>query len=642
MQKYRNIKPGLVTVQLLHSAGQSEAIAADVFARRLQERSGRRVHLCNDPENTSDENSLVIVAGSGGIAGLESDFSSEPEGYRIHIPDETSGSVVVSGSDARGLLYGLGRLLRLFEYGDVLRLPILREESRPAVRERGVYFATHFNNWYESAPIEEVERYVEDLALWGINTFWAWFDMNWFSADFWNDPDSRGMKMISRIRRIHQTAHRLGLSAGLTGIANEGFSHQPSPELRANQSSQRGGFYPYSQICPSQPRGLEMILANRRKVLELIGPIDAFLYWPYDQGSCGCSLCSDENGWGKTFLRIGPSVAGIVRELNPHARLVVSTWMMTDAEIKLVCMEASKQHCWFDSILVETHRAGQLELPIDVPVSVFPDISMFDCYFVSYGCNGANPAPRRFASQAAQIAGHDHGAVLYSEGVYEDLNKIIWAACLWNPEQTPEETVAEYVRYYFGEVNLVAGRQLLFGLEQTWGAKKLAAASNDDVLQLLDTVESMQKAVPRQDWCQWRWEALCYRARLDHRMKSAGSERNLLTEAKELFDEAAYSDDPAGLRQNIISFRSKVSDRLSAINALYQTYENYLRCFHLESSVLVFRPDQFLGNADVRSLFEACDNALQAENDDSMRKAFIKGIHRWLWFNGVGTSFLFL
>ena len=30
--------------------------------------------------------------------------------------------------------------------------------------EHGVYFATHFGNWYDRAPDEEIVRYVEELA----------------------------------------------------------------------------------------------------------------------------------------------------------------------------------------------------------------------------------------------------------------------------------------------------------------------------------------------------------------------------------------------------------------------------------------------------------------------------------------------
>ena len=39
----------------------------------------------------------------------------------------------------------------------------------PALRGgfRAAYFATHFNNFYQAAPLAEVGTYLEDLALWG-------------------------------------------------------------------------------------------------------------------------------------------------------------------------------------------------------------------------------------------------------------------------------------------------------------------------------------------------------------------------------------------------------------------------------------------------------------------------------------------
>jgi len=43
---------------------------------------------------------------------------------------------------------------------------------------RAVNFATHFHNFYHDAPVEEVQRYVEELALWGRNVLVARFDMH--------------------------------------------------------------------------------------------------------------------------------------------------------------------------------------------------------------------------------------------------------------------------------------------------------------------------------------------------------------------------------------------------------------------------------------------------------------------------------
>ena len=44
---------------------------------------------------------------------------------------------------------------------------------QPAVSStiRIAYMARHFDDWYHRAGADEIIRYVEDLALWGINGF---------------------------------------------------------------------------------------------------------------------------------------------------------------------------------------------------------------------------------------------------------------------------------------------------------------------------------------------------------------------------------------------------------------------------------------------------------------------------------------
>jgi hypothetical protein len=527
-----------------------------------------------------------------------------------------AGRILVAGSDARGVFCGAGRLLRLLgTCAGGAALPTMREVSSPVCRERGVYFATHFSNWYECAPLQEVERYLEDLALWGVNTLWTWFDMNWHPDGFWDDPHSRGSQMVGRLRHINAVARRLGLRVGLTGIANEGFSHQPPPELRAHPGAQRGGFYPHSQICPSAPGGRELILRNRSRVLDLIGPIEAYWHWPYDQGGCGCPRCADATGWGRTFLALGPDIARLVRDRNPGADFILSTWYMNDAELALVQAEASRPDRWFDGVLMETRRAGELRLPPEVPVSVFPEISMFDCYFVSYGCNGANPAPRRFAPEAARIARLGCGAIMYSEGVYEDLNKILWASVLWDPTRAAEDIVREYCRHHFGAAQESPAAELVLGLEGTWGPVRLAACEPAEPGRLLALAEQLRERVPGQ----WRAEVLWHRARLDALMKSLGPERPLLTAAKQLWDEAAFADDGGRVRQRAQALRDATAARRAEVETLFAAYWDYMRAFHLEQCTLLFRPDPYLGGADLAGLQSACETALACQTDSESR-----------------------
>jgi len=87
------------------------------------------------------------------------------------------------------VLYGVGKLLRDSRYdrGGFTPGP-WRGRSAPECPFRALYAATHFMNFYEAAPAEEARRYVEDLALWGVNTViahvptWDFQGFDWCSG----------------------------------------------------------------------------------------------------------------------------------------------------------------------------------------------------------------------------------------------------------------------------------------------------------------------------------------------------------------------------------------------------------------------------------------------------------------------------
>jgi hypothetical protein len=78
------------------------------------------------------------------------------------------------------------------------------------------------------------------------------------------------------------------------------------------------------------------------------------------------------------------------------------------------------------------------------------------------------------------------------------------------------------------------------------------------------------------------------------------------------------------------------------VEALFAAYWEYMRAFHLEQCTLLFRPDPYLGSADLTSLHSACEAALAVQSDDGFREALIQGLHRWLWQSPLGLDFLFL
>lgn len=646
-------------------AAKAELTAIDTFARRLQARSGAgvRVLTADDAERLAPSDAakygLVVRTGVASSQGFirrwldewDIEAPSEPESFVLDVRPphhktlerfpEASFEALVVGYDARGVLYGLGKLLRLADFGATgLTLAPTSLRDAPAIAERGAYFASHFNNYYECAPIEEVERYIDDLALWGFNHIWTWFDMNWYPEDFDKDQDSRGMQLLERIRRINLRASSLGLTTGLIGVANEGFKKQPPSALLADMSEKRGGYYPDSTICPSKPGGMDLILKNRRKVLDLVGSIDIFIAWPFDQGSCGCVECKP---WATKFLAICPEIQREVKRANPDTQFYVSTWFFNDDEMKQVQALLDSGVEWLDGVLTDTTWPGRFHPPARYARFVFPEISMSGSLFTGYGASGANPIPHRFVEEAAQAAKHDFGAALYSEGIYEDVNKVTWVCTLWNPRRTAEDIVAEYVRYYFGSEHAPEWADLILGLESTWPPENLDKVQVEMVQSLNDAAKRLGELLPSDPASMVRWRYLHDRAEMDLKMVLIGSDEALLRQAKNLLDETGYCRDFKVLREQVLRLRDDVAKRVDALKDLFDTYWAYLERAHLDrSTCLVTTPPAFIGQRDWDTALSMLDRALAESDPEAMRNILLRGFKEWFWHNNITIDFLFL
>lgn len=550
--------------------------------------------------------------------------------------------LTIAGADGHGVLYGLGHLLRNLEFESRrVAPPSLKETRMPAVYNRGIYFATHFNNFYEAAPVEQVERYVEEMALWGFDLLAFWFDANWFPWGFWNDPASRGSQMINRIRRITAKGRSLGMKILSGSFANEGFANMTPPELRVDPSARHGGFYQDSQICPSKPGGLKLIMDARRKIMELVGPVDMFVYAPYDPGGCGCAQCSHEPGrWGKKFLEIGPAVTGVVREVNPQVRVLLATWLMDAKEKAMVYDLCERKADWFQGLLTSVEDVGAHPVDPRYLRMVLPEISMFNCYSESYGCNGANPAPARFAVDAPNVARAGCSTMIYSEGFYEDVNKAMYAGLLWNPDRKGAEVLAEYIRYYFGEENQARAGGLIRDLETTWGADALLKSELKTVADLAKQAQRLKARLPRHRDAQDRWRSLNDRAVMDLLMRQAQAWKELAVESRNLFNDSQYM--PCGeLRRRLNRFLGQLRRRRKLVESLFDAHWEYMRFYHFQKNIMIFLPDAVLGKYNLETLVDPLAEAVAIRDETRMRDAVCRAFKRWFWFNGIDAQYHF-
>src|SRR5205823_3432413 len=96
-----------------------------------------------------------------------------PEGYEIHVArGEEAPAALVAGSDARGVLFGVGRLLRMLRMErDRITLPGEAEiASAPRYPLRGHQLGYRpKTNSYDAWSLPMWEQYIRDLAVFGCN-----------------------------------------------------------------------------------------------------------------------------------------------------------------------------------------------------------------------------------------------------------------------------------------------------------------------------------------------------------------------------------------------------------------------------------------------------------------------------------------
>lgn len=94
------------------------------------------------------------------------------EGYRLLV-SETYSSIIISGKDARSMLYGIGRLLRKadMQKGNI-SLPVAATiSSTPAYPIRGHQLGFRpKTNSYDAFSVEQYDQYIRELALFGANS----------------------------------------------------------------------------------------------------------------------------------------------------------------------------------------------------------------------------------------------------------------------------------------------------------------------------------------------------------------------------------------------------------------------------------------------------------------------------------------
>jgi len=490
----------------VHSSTTLSNIAG-ILERQVSQRCGKR-----SLSNKNARQQLTIELS------IQPEIGSE--GFRIE--NGRAGTIRILGGDASGVLYGVGKFLRTARYGRNGFTPgKWRGESLPKCPFRAVYLATHFGNYYEAAPIEEVKCYIEELGLWGYNTILVHYPT--WQFDGLHGPRSR--KWFERFEAVLAHAKECGLRVGLLQVPNQGFKTAPQAvrgKHFPSNASKRG--YHGVNLCPSKPAARKLLIQvcdGLSEEFKNVG-LDYFVFWPYDEGGCGCEQCWP---WGaRGYPQISRDWTKRIRARFPHCKMVLSTWCFenendNNPDGEWIGLEKSlqKDKSWLDYIMADGHGDYfpkyllERGVPGRLPLVNFPEISMFGMH--PWGGYGANPAPAHFQKLWDRIKHTAKGGAPYSEGKYEDINKAIFAGFYWDPDRKATDTVREYLAFEFSPDVADDMLEVVRIFEQNHYRN-----IQDSARRALELVRKAENKLTDTVKKSWRWRIFYLRALIDKEM----------------------------------------------------------------------------------------------------------------------------
>ena len=412
------------------------------------------------------------------------------EGYRLDV-SASPPVVTITGNDARGVLFGIGHLLRTLHMrqGSVTTDSDVHVETAPHYRLRGHQLGYRpKTNSYDGWTVAMWEQYIRDLAVFGTNAIELIPPRSDDDADSPHFP-LPPMRMMTEMSRI---VGEYGLDTWI--------------------------WYPAMDKDYSDPKTVQFALVEWGEVFRKLPHVDAVFVPGGDPG----------HTQPKYLMALLEQETQILRRYHPKAQMWVSPqsfdrqWLGEFIEI------LKREPAWLTGVVygpqvrVSLHDLREA-VPARYPIRNYPDIthsthSQFAvpdwdlAYARTAGREPINPRP----TDMRAIFHHEQpgtiGFLTYSEGCNDDVNKIVWSALGWDPAADIVKTLRDYARYFIGDGYADTFAQGLMALERNWRGPLLTNSGVDSTLAQFAEMET--RASPR-DKLNWRFQQALYRAYYD-------------------------------------------------------------------------------------------------------------------------------
>jgi len=479
---------------------RSERQAVVMLLEEVEKRTHIRWH-----ETASWPTSNLTVIAIGPISDLEqfagpyvSDLGAarerrDPEGYHLAVKmGHASPAVLVIGNDARGVLFGVGRLLRELhmDRGTATLPDDLNIASAPKYSLRGHQLGYRPKcNSYDAWDLPTWEQYFRDLAVFGCNAIELIPPRSDDAADSPHFPRPP-MEMMVGMSRL---ADAYGLDVWI--------------------------WYPAMDRDYSNPATVEFALKEWGEVFAKLPRIDSVFVPGGDPG----------HTQPKFLMALLEKQTENLHRYHPKAQMWVSPQSFNQAWLDEFVEILNRDHpSWLGGVVFGPQvRIGLPRLrelvPRQYPIRHYPDITHSrQCQYpvpdwdVAYALTEAreciNPRPEDEAAIFRKNQPYSIGFLTYSEGCNDDLNKFVWSALGWDPDARVIDILRQYSRYFIGERYADDFAQGLLALERNWRGPLLA---NGEVDSTLAQFQAMESHASPWELKNWRFQQALFRAYYD-------------------------------------------------------------------------------------------------------------------------------
>jgi hypothetical protein len=415
-----------------------------------------------------------------------------PEGFSIRVARAAAGkpaTVFITGTDPRGVLFGVGKLLRVLEWGNgpITLAADFKADLSPDRPLRGhqIGYRPTANSW-DAWTVEQYDQYFRDMVVFGANA-------------------------VENIPFHEEFENQVSPMKYSRPFMNVKFS-----ELCEKYDLDHWVWVPIQVALPNPKEGTAF-LKHQEDFYKACKRLDAVFIPGGDPG----------DNRARNLLPYAEQMADVLRKYHPKATIWISLQKFRDPDVDdfYAWLEAKKPQ-WFGGIVMgpssppleETRR----RLLKQYKLRWYPDIThIVRCQYpvpwldpvlgLTIGREPVNPRPVDYSAIYRNGYRSTDGFLTYSDGVHDDFNKNLWTQLGWDPARPAREVAVEYARYFFRPDVAEAGADALCALETNLRGGLAANGSVDGTLLQWQQLEHKLAGSPHN----WRLDMHVYRAYYD-------------------------------------------------------------------------------------------------------------------------------